>query len=281
MGGVIVGSITGIAAASKGTFIILLIPLAYLYSMFQRYYQRTNMAVARLDAVSRSPIYADFSQTLSGTSTVRAYAQGPNFVAKLEQLVNANAVPAIMQKISAQWLAIRLDLLGALIMFFMGALAVGSQSRDNDDSFIPAGYLALGLTYSISLTNILKMVVQNLANLETQFNSVERFRHYTKDIPIEGEAPQDYKGNDNNWALEGGTGRDDGSGGDVEMGMVKKKAPVDAPVVTCTPPPSWPDKGVIEFRNVSLRYRNGPLVLKQVSFTVDAGAKVGICGRTG
>lgn len=41
------------------------------------------------------------------------------------------------------------------------------------------------------------------------------------------------------------------------------------------PPPSWPEKGAVSFRNVKLAYREGlPLVLKDVSFDVKAGEKV-------
>ncbi|KAG6889349.1 hypothetical protein C0992_005577 [Termitomyces sp. T32_za158] len=48
------------------------------------------------------------------------------------------------------------------------------------------------------------------------------------------------------------------------------------------PPPSWPEKGQISFHNVDLAYREGlPLVLKDVSFSVHPGEKVGIVGRTG
>ena len=42
------------------------------------------------------------------------------------------------------------------------------------------------------------------------------------------------------------------------------------------PPPSWPSKGEIKFRDVSLAYRQGlPLVLNGVNFEVRAGEKVG------
>jgi ATP-binding cassette, subfamily C (CFTR/MRP), member 1 len=41
------------------------------------------------------------------------------------------------------------------------------------------------------------------------------------------------------------------------------------------PPASWPEQGKIEFREVGLAYREGlPLVLKGVSFEVNAGEKV-------
>lgn len=44
----------------------------------------------------------------------------------------------------------------------------------------------------------------------------------------------------------------------------------------------WPTAGKINFFNVSLRYRPSlPLVLKNVSFVVPAGHKVGVVGRTG
>ncbi|KAG6916304.1 hypothetical protein DXG01_007461 [Tephrocybe rancida] len=48
------------------------------------------------------------------------------------------------------------------------------------------------------------------------------------------------------------------------------------------PPASWPSEGQISFTNVDLAYRDGlPLVLKDVSFNVRAGEKIGIVGRTG
>ncbi|KAJ2435258.1 hypothetical protein GGF42_009083, partial [Coemansia sp. RSA 2424] len=48
------------------------------------------------------------------------------------------------------------------------------------------------------------------------------------------------------------------------------------------PTESWPEQGVVEFKNYSTRYREGlDLVLKDVSFTVKPRKKVGIVGRTG
>lgn len=44
----------------------------------------------------------------------------------------------------------------------------------------------------------------------------------------------------------------------------------------------WPAKGEIEFKNVDLRYRpEKELVLKGLSFKIQAGEKVGVIGRTG
>ena len=46
-------------------------------------------------------------------------------------------------------------------------------------------------------------------------------------------------------------------------------------------PEGWPREGRVEMRDVSLRYREGPLVLKHVNLSVGAREKVGIVGRTG
>jgi len=45
-------------------------------------------------------------------------------------------------------------------------------------------------------------------------------------------------------------------------------------------PLNWPQGGV-SFRDVRMRYRDGDLVLKGVSFEVVRGERLGICGRTG
>ena len=48
------------------------------------------------------------------------------------------------------------------------------------------------------------------------------------------------------------------------------------------PETSWPAKGTLQFKDVSLRYRDGlPLALNKLSFTIPAGARCGVVGRTG
>jgi ATP-binding cassette subfamily C (CFTR/MRP) protein 1 len=118
--------------------------------------------VARLEAVSRSPIYTDFSQALVGASSIRAYQDEERFIKRLESCVDENSIAGIVQQLSSNWLALRLDFLGSTISFFIALVAVASGS------FIPPGFLALGLSYSFQVTTYMKFAVRMIATFEAQ-----------------------------------------------------------------------------------------------------------------
>jgi ABC-type multidrug transport system fused ATPase/permease subunit len=45
---------------------------------------------------------------------------------------------------------------------------------------------------------------------------------------------------------------------------------------------AWPERGELEFKNVFMRYRpNTELVLKDLTFKIEAGHRIGVVGRTG
>ncbi|KAJ7123757.1 multidrug resistance-associated ABC transporter [Mycena epipterygia] len=69
----------------------------------------------------------------------------------------------------------------------------------------------------------------------------------------------------------------------VERILTYAELPAEGAATTPNDPPSsWPDRGEISFKNVEMAYREGlPLVLKDVSFDIRPGEKVGIVGRTG
>jgi ATP-binding cassette subfamily C (CFTR/MRP) protein 5 len=58
--------------------------------------------------------------------------------------------------------------------------------------------------------------------------------------------------------------------------------PQETTLAPVSPPPEWPQRGQVDYEGVTFRYRPGlPFVLKNVSFQVRPGEKVGVCGRTG
>ncbi|ODV97104.1 hypothetical protein PACTADRAFT_48860 [Pachysolen tannophilus NRRL Y-2460] len=107
---------------------------------------------------------------------------------------------------------------------------------------ISAASVGLLVSYVMQIAGQLSLLIRAMTQVENEMNSVERLDYYAFHLPSE--------------------------------------APFDIPETA--PPPTWPQHGVVEFKNVSLAYRPGlPLVLNNISFSVKAGEKIGICGRTG
>ena len=59
------------------------------------------------------------------------------------------------------------------------------------------------------------------------------------------------------------------------------EAPMDIPETYPGPRSKWPSQGALEFRDVHMRYRDNPLVLKGISAAIKPREKVAIIGRTG
>ncbi|XP_037534347.1 multidrug resistance-associated protein 5-like [Nematolebias whitei] len=107
---------------------------------------------------------------------------------------------------------------------------------------IPPAYAGLAISYAVQLTGLFQFTVRLASETEARFTSVERIHHYIQSLSQEAPA------------------------------RVKDRSP----------PPDWPQKGELEFRDVEMKYQeNIPLVLNKVSCTIRPKEKVGIVGRTG
>jgi ATP-binding cassette subfamily C (CFTR/MRP) protein 1 len=232
------GALGAITAATKGTFLVPLIPIGYLYYVIQKWFRKTSTELQRVTSIANSPIFADFSQTLSGTSTIRAYGEETRFFNQCKQSFDTMNASYLLVQMTNYWLGLRLDFIGGMIGAFIGGIAVSTVSS----GFIPAGWLGLALSYAIEVTGFLKHGVRMIATVEAEMNSVERVLFYSN--AIETEAPSEVPEND-------------------------------------PPAGTWPSSGEIEVKHASMRYRDGPLVLKDLSLTVKGGEKIGVVGRTG
>lgn len=234
----VVGALAAIVAATKGTFALPLIPISCIYYIVQKWFRKTSTELQRLNSVANSPIFADFSQVLSGTSTIRAFDEEDRFFFNCQKSFDKMNASFNLINLCNSWLGLRLDCLGGLIGSFVAAVAVATASSN----FIPAGWLGLALSYSIEITGFLKHGVRVIATLEADMSSLERIMFYSNQI--EPEAPD----------------------------LIPDKDPDSG---------KWPSDGRIEIKNASMRYRDGPLVLKGINVVFNGGEKVGVVGRTG
>lgn len=49
------------------------VPILTIFAGIQNYFRGTSVQLKRLEAVSRSPVYAHFSESLGGMATIRAF----------------------------------------------------------------------------------------------------------------------------------------------------------------------------------------------------------------
>jgi ABC-type multidrug transport system fused ATPase/permease subunit len=106
---------------------------------------------------------------------------------------------------------------------------------------IDAGAAGLALTYAVTFTENVLWFVRLYSANEQNMNSVERVKEY---LDVDQEAPSVIPQN--------------------------------------RPPSNWPSKGSVEFINYSTRYRTDfDLVLRNLTFKILPGEKVGVVGRTG
>ena len=74
-----VGFTLALIGAVSPPFFLGLVPIGAVYYYLQRYYSQTARELKRLDSLSRSPLYAYFAESLTGTDSIRAYARQPHF----------------------------------------------------------------------------------------------------------------------------------------------------------------------------------------------------------
>lgn len=161
-------------------FTAVVVPMAVVYYFVQRFYVATSRQLRRLDSVSRSPIYSHFGETVSGLSVIRAYGHQQRFLKQNEDTIDQNLKSVYPWIVSNRWLAMRLESLGNLVVFFAALFAV--ISRDSLNS----GLVGLSISYALNVTQTLNWLVRMTSELETNIVAVERVREYTE---IKNEAP--------------------------------------------------------------------------------------------
>ncbi|KAI8353074.1 multi drug resistance-associated protein MRP [Mortierella sp. GBAus27b] len=179
-----VASILAVVTLTTPSFIVVVIPFAFIYYWIQKYYLATSREVRRLESVTRSPIFAYFQETLGGITTIRAYRQQARFIQGNEHRLDQNLRAYYPGIAGNRWLALRLEALSSVIIFGAALLSVVSLARKID---VDPGLVGLSLTYALNITQMLNWMVRQYTEIESNIVSVERVQEY---IELTPEAPE-------------------------------------------------------------------------------------------
>ncbi|KAJ3100106.1 hypothetical protein HDU97_002488 [Phlyctochytrium planicorne] len=170
---VVIGTITPL-------FFVALAPAIAAYHFFGKRYLNFSIQLKRLESITRSPIYAMFSETLTGASTIRAYAATDRLTKENLDLVNISNRAFFYLWGANRWLSVRLAIISGSLVLMCGISV--TLARDHLD----AGLVGIALTLALRVMEFLKNAVKCYGSLEMHIQSVERLKEYTE---IEQEAP--------------------------------------------------------------------------------------------
>ena len=138
----------------------------------------------RLEAVTRSPIFTQFSETLSGLSTIRAFGRTVQFEKASLALVANNTQCFYNQDAASQWISQRLDFCSALIAGITVLLPTLVMEFGSSLSTSPAAF-GLCITYALDLSAFLKFGTKMTLDIQRGMAGVERILEYADNTPTE------------------------------------------------------------------------------------------------
>ncbi|KAJ3412857.1 hypothetical protein HDV05_008793 [Chytridiales sp. JEL 0842] len=186
--------VLGTVAIIVPWLLIPLVPIAMVYIKIGNYYVRTARSLKRLDSILRSPIFSHFGETLTGVVIIRAFGQSHRFMQESIRRFNDSTRASYFLMVSNQWLAIRIQTVGTVVVFVTGLLVLLSN--------LGPEWAGLVLNLTFTLTDTLMNLVRQQSWMEMAYNSVERCKEY---LTIEEEAAEineDYRP-PANWPSEG------------------------------------------------------------------------------
>ena len=223
---------------------IFLLPVIIVFIRLRKKFLQSSREVKRLEALSRSPVFTHISESLSGLVTVRAFKKSKDFQTDFfnKQYTNVKGYFAFIAV--NRWFGARLDMINMFYLTIFIFMAILFQRFHNEFGMnsLDDGLVGMSLTYILSLCDVFQWCVRQSAEVENLMVSTERILAYIK---LPSEPPH--------------------------------KVPKDAVVKK----QKWPQKGELELKNLSIRYRKDlPYTLNNISCKIPSGASVAVVGRT-
>ncbi|KAJ7093000.1 hypothetical protein B0H15DRAFT_972793 [Mycena belliarum] len=253
------GSFTGTTIALLTSFgaVVFLTPLfsvpgilaAVIGGAVGQVFVKAQLSVKRESSNAKAPVLGHFGAAIAGLSSIRAYgAQGP-FIEESLRRINTYTRTARTLSNLDRWVGVRLPAVGNILAAVLATYLVYVQKEHASN---------VGFSLTVACMDIFFIASQMM-------HSDDSSSHLQRPDPELGsrleqraspslERIQQY----------------------IDIEQEKK------PTETGRPPAHWPSSGELVVEKLSARYApGGPKVLRDISFRVKSGERVGIVGRTG
>jgi len=178
--------------------LLLSFPVRLTYHLCR---QITYRELKRLDSVNRSPIYALLGESVDGVAVIRAFSAQDSLFHRLTSMLDVQQHAYFLTCTAQSWLAVRLELVGTLIITFASLSAVLEHaSAGANETF--AGLAGLAISYALSVTQSLNWSVRMASDMEANMVAVERVEEYTN-LESEGSRDTPVDSNILDWPTQG------------------------------------------------------------------------------
>ncbi len=231
-----IGSII-IVCVIKPYIMLLFVAMMPILLLLYKYYIRSRHQLKQLESITRSPMYEIFVSSLSGIIIIRVFKVKDLLIEFFTDTIDRNTCAYINMQGTQRWFALSLNVVPSVNTFIIIILMVIYRNE------IEPSFIALCLTYAISIPKSFQLCIQQLSDVTLYMTSAEHIRQYAQLPPEEDQ------------------------GGHQKL------------INTL---PKWPTQGIIEFRNYSLCHRTDlDSIIKNINLRIESGQKIGIIGRPG
>jgi ATP-binding cassette, subfamily C (CFTR/MRP), member 4 len=138
-------------------YLIILMPLLiYMFNFARNKYLINSIEIKRIEAISRSPIYVDFSSALEGLMTLRGYRLENTANKSFQLQLDRNSRAWFSFLMVSRWLGFRLDLESSVMLICVVFVAVALRDT------IDIGLIGFTIIYTLSLSGLLQWTVRQV-----------------------------------------------------------------------------------------------------------------------
>ncbi|PRT53528.1 ATP-dependent bile acid permease [Wickerhamiella sorbophila] len=152
-----------------------------VFYLVGKLYLAVSQELKRHESVTRSPIFQQFGETLSGAVSIRAYSDARRFMKSNMNAIDVNHRPYLYLWMSNRWLSFYSVVISMTICVSTSFFIVYNSS------WLPAGMAGISLSYAMMFGDSVLWVVRMYAEVVIYMNSMERVKEY---IDIEPEAAE-------------------------------------------------------------------------------------------
>ena len=248
--------------------IILILPMLVGLYYLRAFYLKTAREVKRFDSIMRSPVYHHVAQTIQGRQTINAFQLDEILTRRFKELQDIQTGTYQLFVSTSRWLAIRLDFVVATYATCLTFAFVPLSQSEKFKSMLQLSVGSVGFVLSATsnMLGTLSWGIRQSSEAENNFTSVERIVDYAK-LPKEKEDTNEKQVTNK-----------------IQFNRTEAKLKINS-ILNSSEKLSESricQGGKIEFDKFSFNYYDeGQEVLKDLTFTINEGEKIGIVGRTG